>query len=289
MMCVVIVLSFYLILLQYFYAFELTQVNEKNVKIDFNSLCSYSIPVGISNYYIPDQNLEATSFFNKARKAQYGRLNSFRAGGSWTAGVSNINQHLTIDLGYQYAINKISTQGRQGSNEFVTEYFVEYSIDKNIWYSYKNQYGSNQLFIGNFDDSSVVENELGNPLIAQYVRINPQRWNNMISIRIELYGCRYSKPLELMNTYIPDFKNLIKNTNIYLNILEGNKAYFNGNGYITYNLMKPENYYSSLTNNIQIRFKTTFINGILFMTDSSLGDYILIHLHHATLYVDINL
>ena len=48
-------------------------------------------------------------------------------------------------------------------------------------------------FAGNLDDNSVKKNTLHEPIIAQYVRINPKQWNNFIALRVEFYGCQYGK------------------------------------------------------------------------------------------------
>lgn len=46
------------------------------------------------------------------------------------------------------------------------------------------------MFEANFDDDTVARNDLPYPIVAQYVRINPQRWHVFISLRTEIYGCR---------------------------------------------------------------------------------------------------
>ncbi len=47
------------------------------------------------------------------------------------------------------------------------------------------------MFKGNTDGNGVRRNWFETPIIAQYVRINPTRWHDRISMRIELYGCDY--------------------------------------------------------------------------------------------------
>ena len=49
------------------------------------------------------------------------------------------------------------------------------------------------MFTGNTGDNTVHMEELQYPIVARYVRINPQRWNRFISMRVELYGCRFGK------------------------------------------------------------------------------------------------
>lgn len=49
------------------------------------------------------------------------------------------------------------------------------------------------MFPGNKDADSLKYNAFDVPIIAQWVRINPTRWRERISLRVELYGCEYSK------------------------------------------------------------------------------------------------
>ena len=61
--------------------------------------------------------------------------------GAWTSDIQNALQVLGVDLGADYIVTAIATQGRQGSEEFVTEYFMEYSDDKETWRVYTNEFG----------------------------------------------------------------------------------------------------------------------------------------------------
>lgn len=47
------------------------------------------------------------------------------------------------------------------------------------------------MFRGNNDGDSISRNEFEVPIIAQWIRINPTRWRDRISMRIQLYGCDY--------------------------------------------------------------------------------------------------
>ena len=72
-------------------------------------------------------------------------------GGAWTAGVPNNEQRLCVDLGYRHVVTGVATQGRRGSYEFVTEYYLEFSSDNRTWNVYTNAYGTplvlNLIFI----------------------------------------------------------------------------------------------------------------------------------------------
>lgn len=47
------------------------------------------------------------------------------------------------------------------------------------------------MFKGNENADTMSYNSFEVPIIAQWVRINPTRWHDRISMRVELYGCDY--------------------------------------------------------------------------------------------------
>lgn len=47
------------------------------------------------------------------------------------------------------------------------------------------------MFAANVDGDTVHKNEFDVPIIAQWIRINPTRWRDRISLRVELFGCEY--------------------------------------------------------------------------------------------------
>ena len=66
----------------------------------------------------------------------------FPGGGAWTAGTPNNEQRLGVDLGYRHVVTGVATQGRRGSNEFVLEYYLEFSSDNKTWNIYTNKFGT---------------------------------------------------------------------------------------------------------------------------------------------------
>lgn len=57
---------------------------------------------------------------------------------AWTPVENTYNHFLTIDLGDKRTTRKIATMGRRFTNEFVSEYIVQYSDDGEYWRSYVN-------------------------------------------------------------------------------------------------------------------------------------------------------
>ena len=54
-----------------------------------------------------------------------------------------------------------------------------------------------QTFQGNRDRLSVKTHPINPPVFGRYVRIVPRGWRSHISMRLELYGCPWSKLLAL--------------------------------------------------------------------------------------------
>jgi len=63
-------------------------------------------------------------------------------GGAWTSGTTDMYQYLGVDLGYRQVITEVATQGRRGSREFVSEFYLWFSSDNHTWTVYTNEYGS---------------------------------------------------------------------------------------------------------------------------------------------------
>ena len=53
--------------------------------------------------------------------------------GAWCPNNKNDQQWLKIDLGVLTTVTKVATQGRQDSSQWVTSYFISYSINNSYW------------------------------------------------------------------------------------------------------------------------------------------------------------
>ncbi|XP_041371694.1 neurexin-4-like [Gigantopelta aegis] len=216
----------------------------------------YQFPLGVGSGRIKDDAFWASSS-NKKRPPHNARLGD--PTGAWTADIQNALQVVGVDLGADYFVTAIATQGRQGSEEFVTEYFMEYSDDKETWQIYTNEFGIPEMFNGNDNSYKVVQNTLMYPVVARYIRFNPQRWSMFISMRIEIYGC-------LFKSYV---------------------ASFDGNSRMEYDLSQQS---VPLENNLlELRFKTNKPDGILFYASGNQGDFMLLEMRRGYMYFKIDL
>ena len=78
-----------------------------------------------SKQKIPDSQMTSSSNWNAATSAARGRL---YAGGAWIARVRDVNQWIQVDLGKPEVVTEVATQGRNNYPQWVTTYFVSYSL-----------------------------------------------------------------------------------------------------------------------------------------------------------------
>ena len=60
-------------------------------------------------------------------------------GGGWSALKTDLHQWLQVDLGSYNTVTRVATQGRTGSNEWVTKYKLQYSDDGMNFQFYKER------------------------------------------------------------------------------------------------------------------------------------------------------
>lgn len=228
-------------------------------------LCFQYVVADLHSDYFPDYDcnlpllekavLTATSSL-RDRGPQNARLN---AGTSWSAKHSDFDQQLIIDLGNVKNITHIALQGRPHSREYVTEYTISYGITDIEFAEYKEPGGNTKMFKGNSDGDSIHYNVFEVPIIAQWVRVNPTRWNDRISLRVELYGCDYY----------------------------AENLYFNGTSLVRYNLLREP--ITSTRESIRFRFKTSSANGILLYSRGTQGDYMALQLKENRMILNMDL
>ncbi|KZC15059.1 Neurexin-4 [Dufourea novaeangliae] len=180
-------------------------------------------------------------------------------GSTWSPELSSYDQHLTVELGDRYEIRSIATRGRAHTNEYVTEYIVQYSDDGQAWASYESQDGVDEMFKGNVDGDTIKLNKFEVPIIAQWVRINPTRWRDRISLRLELYGCNYVSDV----------------------------LSFNGSSLLRYDLLREP--IETDRHFIRFRFKTNNADGVLMYSRGTQGDYIALQLKDNRMILNIDL
>ena len=84
----------------------------------------------MKNGEITDSAIRASSEFGRAFMARYGRLDmkpGRGSAGAWSPQRDDGNMWLQVDLGSLHYVTAVATQGRQGSDQWVTSYNLRYS------------------------------------------------------------------------------------------------------------------------------------------------------------------
>lgn len=96
----------------------------------------------MENGRIKDTQIKATSFLNDKAQPKYGRLNEKGGFGGWCPRRINrtgpfFTQYLQVNLNVLMRIRAITTQGREGGNERVERYGINYAPNWRNWFSWK--------------------------------------------------------------------------------------------------------------------------------------------------------
>ena len=89
-------------------------------------------PLGMKDGRIKDTEIKATSSLNDTARPNYGRLNETGGFGGWCPKRINrtgpfFSQYIQVNLNIMVRIRAITTQGREGGNEKVEQYMINYA------------------------------------------------------------------------------------------------------------------------------------------------------------------
>lgn len=131
--------------------------------------------------------------------------------------------------------------------------------------------------MGNRNDNSIVRNNLTDPIITRYVRFNPRQWNNFISMRVEVFGCLFSKRESLV--LVRPFRAFLSASSSF-NFDGQTISYFDAT-------MAPLH---NQQDELRLRFKTNYPNGVLFYAKGTQNnDYLAVELRNGSIFVGIDL
>ena len=101
----------------------------------------------MEDHRVPDQLITASSYYNYWGSPRMARLHQRRVGkfgGSWYAKRNDKRQWLKIDMGGLTRVSRCATQGRQNADQWVTSYYVSYSVKGYRFVTYK-EYGRTKV------------------------------------------------------------------------------------------------------------------------------------------------
>ncbi|XP_013401556.1 uncharacterized protein LOC106167348 [Lingula anatina] len=154
--------------------------------------CNNKGPCHTPLMHVFDNTLTITTSTTSS-DANYTASNAFLYG-VFGVGFDSGDANPWIEVSYSelFIVTGIATQGAKDVDnmQWVGGYTIDYSEDGMNWTHYDN---GNQL-AGNTDFNKVVLNTFKYPFLAQHVRLYPNTstCHNNCSLRMEMYGCKYS-------------------------------------------------------------------------------------------------
>nr|XP_045589566.1 discoidin domain-containing receptor tyrosine kinase B-like isoform X2 [Procambarus clarkii] len=151
---------------------------------------------------IPDDHISASSYFDAAVNAIYGRAHVEAAGGAWCPRqiiYKEDTEYLEVFLGEEHVVTKVEVQGRFGNGqgkEYAERYRLMYwRPGHDHWTTYVSGHGE-ELLEGNTNTYLAQTSQLSPPIIAARVRFVPYSDHpRTVCMRVEVYGCRYTDGL----------------------------------------------------------------------------------------------
>ncbi|XP_067149909.1 discoidin, CUB and LCCL domain-containing protein 1 [Apteryx mantelli] len=99
------------------------------------------------------------------------------------------------DKRFIFTSNGIMTTGSGSTmlnfDFYVKTFIMNYRNNNSKWRTYKGILSNEEkVFQGNSNTGDIVRNNFIPPIVARYVRVIPQTWNQRIALKLELIGCR---------------------------------------------------------------------------------------------------
>ena len=104
-------------------------------------------PLGLQNGRVPNRAIKASSEWNRYHAAWLARLKRPRRGryaGAWCAKRNNRQQWLQVNFRGAKKVVAVATQGRHDYNQWVTLYYLSFSVD-GIYFAKYVTYGKTKV------------------------------------------------------------------------------------------------------------------------------------------------
>lgn len=146
------------------------------------------VPLGVARKSsIPDARMTASTYHSSSYYPYYGRLHGSRGHGTWcTKTTTDRTDYLQVDMGKEYSVCAVATQGHNSGNHWVTNYKLRFSSNAITWNTY-NGNNMERVFPGNQDQNTVVKHSLRHKVKARFVRFYPVSHHVHPCLRVEIF------------------------------------------------------------------------------------------------------
>jgi len=151
---------------------------------------------GNTNHKVtPDTKITASSYWHNRGdhgKGQMWRTRLNNHGTSWCAHHNKKNQFVQWDFGADKIVTRSLMMGRHTCHQWIKTYLILYRSSKGGWKWYHNNGAVKTFHGGNWRWCRV--NNLGQAVLARWIRVYVQTWRKHISMRADWDGCAPAVP-----------------------------------------------------------------------------------------------
>ncbi|XP_037934058.1 hemocytin isoform X2 [Teleopsis dalmanni] len=161
--------------------------------VEFEKYTECIDKMGLENGQMSPNQVKASSTLqflqlpNNAKKPKLIDLLKLSSPVSWKPVANTPNEYVEFDFLEPRNISGFITKG--GSDGWVSGFKVLFSKNKKIWNKVLAVDGTARIFPGNHDSDSEKTNFFKTPILTQYLKVVPAKWEKNINLRIEPLGC----------------------------------------------------------------------------------------------------
>ncbi|XP_037900754.1 hemocytin [Glossina fuscipes] len=152
--------------------------------------------MGVDNGQMSPNQIKVSSIWRISKPAQKPRLiDSLKLSSNdgWKPMINTPNEYIEFDFLEPRNISGFITKG--GPEGWVTGFKVLFSKNKLIWNTALTPEGQPKIFRANQDSDTQQISKFKTPILTQYIKIVPARWENNINMRVEPLGCFIEYPV----------------------------------------------------------------------------------------------
>ncbi|XP_071493270.1 lactadherin-like [Diadema antillarum] len=129
------------------------------------------------------------SFTSSVKPQLITRVSSVHSIKASLSGSKMVGFLIQIDLGEEYIVTGVVTQGRSNAEQWATSMYISTSLDDTDWVFTTDPLSRGpKVYPANYDRNSHVTSLLPKPVRARYVRFHPITSMNFPSMRVEVLG-----------------------------------------------------------------------------------------------------
>uniref|UniRef100_A0A1I8Q8K8 Hemocytin n=1 Tax=Stomoxys calcitrans TaxID=35570 RepID=A0A1I8Q8K8_STOCA len=182
---------------------KITPITEHPIHLIDDIQCTDKM--GVDNNEMSPNQVKASTIWQlpkPAKKPQLLDLLKLSSPVGWKPALNTPNEYIEFDFLEPRNVSGFITKG--GPDGWVTGYKIMYSKNKLIWNKVLGNDGQPRIFAGNHDKDTEHATYFKTPIMTQYIKLVPAKYENNINMRVEPVGCFKKYPIVKQNIAVQE-------------------------------------------------------------------------------------